>query len=165
MQEPWVGGVRGPLQPGGSSVAFAVCSCTPPGMLVQLVGCKGHGAQGSALISKEPTHSPFQQMLGMVDTELALWGFGELGVWVSNYNIRRQMLIGGMILRHVLILGAVRKEGALPMGAWKTSWQRKHLGWALEKEAEFAEKGRKRGECLPRERTEKEHTSPLYSIG
>lgn len=51
--------------------------CTPPGMPVQLVGCKGHGAQGSALISKEPTRSPFQQMLGMVDTDLALWGFGD----------------------------------------------------------------------------------------
>lgn len=25
-----------------------------------------------------------------------------------------------------------RKEGALPVGTWKTSWQRRHPGWALE---------------------------------
>lgn len=28
-----------------------------------------------------------------------------------------------------------KKEGALPVGTWKTSWQRKHYTWTLEKEA------------------------------
>ena len=55
---PWVGRVRGPLGAGG---------------------CQGHRAQSRALISKEPTHYPFQQTPGMVDTDPALWSSWELG--------------------------------------------------------------------------------------
>ena len=38
------------------------------------------------------------------------------------------------------MLSAVRgRKEPLLIGAWKTFWQRNHLGWALEEEAEFIE--------------------------
>lgn len=67
--EAWVGEVRqGQAEAARPLLAM---SCAPPGMLVRLVGCRGHGTQGSALISKEATHCPFQQTLGVVHTATA----------------------------------------------------------------------------------------------
>lgn len=68
-----------------------------------------------------------------------------------------------MILHHVQC--GQRKEGTVPVRAWKTAWQRKHSGWASEKETGLLSRGRKRGECLVRGNAEKDRTFSSYSIG
>lgn len=72
-QGPWVGGVRGPLGPSRSSMAFAVRELHP----TQHAGAAGRlqGSWGIGLCSDlQGAHPlPFQQMLGMADTDMAPW--------------------------------------------------------------------------------------------
>lgn len=71
-------------------------------MLVQLAGYEGYGAQGSALITKEPSQCPFQQMLGMVGIKT-----GPCSVGLSGIS-KKASADRSMILHHILNLNAGR---------------------------------------------------------
>lgn len=115
--ETWVGGGRGLLGPGGSSVAIAI----------REVAGGLYGAQGIGLCSDLRRNCPFQEMplhSGHRDWSLLCEALRGIAVQQSKYWGRNEYAQCGQ-----------RKEGALFVEAWKT-WQRKHSGWTLE---EFSE--------------------------